>query len=467
MTALIIQNNENSDFAQSWAELQNKFRVFFGQAKYKSWISHLDYVERNGSELILSAPTRFIREWIRNNYLETMADIIRKYHPSIKAIDVIVRSNIAANKNDNTRTKLRNVDYEHNSDNVVHPEDTIGSPIDKRLNFNNYVVGETNQLAHAAAKAIAQSNSIIAGDNPLYLYGGVGLGKTHLLHAIANYIRENKPERKVVYLSAEKFMYHFIKAVRNNDLMDFKEKFRGVDVLLIDDVQFICGKNSTQDEFFHTFNSLIDEKKQLVISGDRSPTCFDQMKENIRSRLSGGLVADIGGTCYELRLGILRAKLSQMRNVKIDDKVIEFLAENIVNNVRELEGALNKVAAHSLLIGKQINLELVQEILGDVLRLQDKIVTINEIQKKVADYFGIAVSELISRKRSRNIARPRQIAMFLSKNLTSRSLSEIGRKFGGKDHTTVIHAVKKVEELCSKEREYNEDVTLIRKSLLN
>jgi chromosomal replication initiator protein len=249
--------------------------------------------------------------------------------------------------------------------------------------------------------------------------------------------------------------------------MDFKEQFRGIDVLLIDDIQFICGKKSTQDEFFHTFNALIDENKQLIISGDRSPAKLDSMNENIRSRLAGGIVADISNAPFDLRLGILKSKVEQMRNVKIDEKVLEFIATKVTTNIRELEGALNKVVAHSLIIGEKITTAHAAEVLSDLLIATDKVITIMDIQKKVSEYFGIKISDLTSSRRSRNIARPRQVAMFLSKTLTSRSLSEIGRKFGGKDHTTVIHAVKKIEEIVKKDSEFFGDIELIKKSLLN
>ena len=276
----------------------------------------------------------------------------------------------------------------------------------------------------------------------MFLYGGVGLGKTHLMHAIAHEIKKEIPLRRVIYMSAERFMYHFIKALRFKNTVAFKEQFRNVDVLMIDDVQFISGKDSTQEEFFHTFNALIDQNKQLIISADKSPQDLEGIEERMRSRLGWGLVADIHPLNYELRLGILQAK-SEKLTAKISENILEFLAHKITTNVRELEGALNRLSAFSSLIGSEINLDMVQDLLKDLLKSSQKKVNIEEIQKKVSQHFNIKMSDMSSARRSRTVARPRQVAMYLSKNLTSRSLPEIGRRFGNRDHTTVIHAVKK------------------------
>ena len=292
----------------------------------------------------------------------------------------------------------------------------------------------------------------------------MGLGKTHLMHAIAWQIRKKDPNRRVLYLSAEKFMYQFIRALRFKDTMAFKEQFRSVDVLMIDDVQFISGKDSTQEEFFHTFNALVDQNRQVVISADKSPSDLEGMEERLRSRLGWGLVADIHPTTYELRLGILQAKAESM-NVQINSKVLEFLAHKITSNVRELEGALNRIVAHAELVGRAITLESTQEVLHDLLRANDRRVTIDEIQKKVAEHYNIRLADMHSARRARAVARPRQVAMYLAKQLTARSLPEIGRKFGGRDHTTVMHAVKKVEELRTSDQSFAEDVELLRRML--
>jgi chromosomal replication initiator protein len=300
--------------------------------------------------------------------------------------------------------------------------------------------------------------------NPLFLYGGVGLGKTHLMHAIAWHIRTQIPARKVIYLSAEKFMYQFIRALRFKSTMDFKDQFRSVDVLMIDDVQFISGKDSTQEEFFHTFNALVDQNRQIVISADKSPSDLEGMEDRMKSRLGWGLVADIHPTTYELRLGILQAKAEQ-RKAAIPPKVMEFLAHKITSNVRELEGALNRILAHATLVGRTISLESAQEVLHDLLRANDRRITIDEIQKRVAEHYNIRLADMHSARRARAVARPRQVAMFLCKQLTPRSLPEIGRKFGGRDHTTVMHAVRKIEELRATDRTLAEDVELLRRML--
>jgi len=334
--------------------------------------------------------------------------------------------------------------------------------IDDRFKFSNFVVGRSNELGHAAARRVAASKAVPF--NPLFIYGGVGLGKTHLMHAIAWHITEREPQRRVLYMSAEKFMYQFIRALRYRTIMDFKEQFRSVDVLMIDDIQFIAGKDSTQEEFFHTFNALVDQNRQIIVSADKSPSDLEGMEERLKSRLGCGLVADIHPTDYELRLGILMAKAEHV-GADIPDKVLEFLAHKITSNVRELEGALNRIVAHATLVGRAVTLETTQDVLHDLLRANDRRVTIEEIQKRVAEHFNIRLADMHSARRARAVARPRQVAMYLAKQLTSRSLPEIGRKFGGRDHTTVMHAVRKVEELRSTDTGFNEDVELLRRML--
>ena len=303
----------------------------------------------------------------------------------------------------------------------------------------------------------------------MFLYGGVGLGKTHLMHAIAQEIKKNWPERKVLYLSAEKFMYQFIRAVRFKDTMSFKQQFRSVDVLMVDDIQFIAGKDSTQEEFFHTFNTLIDHNHQVVISADRSPVDLDGIEERIRSRLGMGLVTDIHASDYELRLGILQSKaeahFEENPDLIINDNMLEFLAQRIDSNIRVLEGALNRVIAYSSFVGRPITIDMAQEVLKDLIRASQRRVTIDDIQRKVADYYNLRLSDLLSARRSRTIARPRQVAMYLSKILTTRSLPEIGRKFGGRDHTTVIHAVKRIEGLKDNDIAIQEEVDVLTRSL--
>jgi len=332
----------------------------------------------------------------------------------------------------------------------------------ERYTFESFIVGPANRLAFAAADGVAGAPGRLY--NPLFLYGGVGLGKTHLMHAIAWQIRKRRPDRKVVYMSAEKFMYQFIRALRSRETVQFKEQFRSVDVLMIDDVQFIAGKDSTQEEFFHTFNALVDQNKQIVLSADKSPADIEGIEDRLRSRLGWGLVADIHPTTYELRLGILQTRVEQ-QNMPVPPKVLEFLAHKITANVRELEGALNRLVAHATLVGRPITLENAQDVLHDLLRANDRRVTIEEIQKRVAEHFSIRLADMSSPRRARAVARPRQVAMYLAKQLTSRSLPEIGRKFGGRDHTTVMHAVRKIEELRAGDKTFSEDVELLRRML--
>jgi len=340
-------------------------------------------------------------------------------------------------------------------------------PLDKRYTFDRFVVGKPNELAHAAARRVANGGPVTF--NPLFLYGGVGLGKTHLMHAIAWEIQARDPKAKVLYLSAEQFMYRFVQALRFKDTMSFKELFRSVDVLMVDDVQFIAGKDSTQDEFFHTFNALIDQNKQIIISADRAPGEIAGLEERIKSRLQWGLVVDLHPTDYELRLGILQSKAEAQKvhypEVVLSEGVLEFIAHRISNNVRVLEGALTRLFAFASLVGREVTLDVVQECLADMLRASDRKVTIDEIIRKVADHYNLRLTDILSPRRARSVARPRQVAMFLAKRLTSKSLPEIGRRFGGRDHTTVIHAVKKIEELRSIDNQIAEDVELLRRML--
>ena len=403
----------------------------------------------------ISVPTRFMRDWIESQYAERLVSLWTLEASSVEGVDVFVTGD-EAEDNDAlpaaSPAALRETEAQNN----------ISAPLDPRFTFENFVVGKPNELAFAAARRCAEAET--APYNPLFLYSGVGLGKTHLMHAIAWHIRQTRPEKRAVYLSAEKFMYQFIRALRFRDTVAFKEQFRSVDVLMIDDVQFIAGKDSTQEEFFHTFNALVDQNRQIVISADKSPNDLEGMEERMKSRLGWGLVADIHPTTYELRYGILQAKADELK-IDIPPKILEFLAHKITSNVRELEGALNRIVAYANLVGRSITLETTQDVLHDVLRANDRKVTIEEIQKRVAEHFNIRLSEMYSSRRARAVARPRQIAMYLAKQLTVRSLPEIGRKFGGRDHTTVMHAVRKVEELKATDNGFSEDVELLRRML--
>jgi chromosomal replication initiator protein len=458
MLTEVITNSDDAHLIL-WSAVQQDLMKQYGEATFQSWFSKIKFLSANRHNVTLTAPTNFMRDWVKANYLDLITQLWQHYDVNIQNVDLITQG--VPKSADETPQQLIDTNTQ-----VEESDSLFASMLDQRFTFDNFVVGTPNELAYAAAQAVAESKGAIPGSNPLFLYGGVGLGKTHLMHAIAWKIRHNSPARKVLYMSAEKFMYQFVRALRNKDVMSFKEHFRSVDVLMIDDIQFICGKDSTQEEFFHTFNALIDNNRQMVISCDRSPSDLDNIEDRIKSRLGWGLVADVHSTTYELRLGILHSKIEQMK-VSIPRSVIEFLASKITSNVRELEGALNKVIAHSTLVGREITLENTQDILRDLLRSNERIITVEEIQKKVAERYNIKVSDISSARRVRSIARPRQVAMYLAKSLTPRSLTDIGKKFGKKDHTTVMHAIKRVEELKVQDPEFQEEVNLLMRILQN
>jgi len=458
-----------SDIQAQWARVRGRLREEFGEAAFRSWLKSMTLAEVSDGRARISVPTRFLRDWVAAHYADRIRALWNAENTAITAIDIFV-SGAAAASAESAAPAASPVLREKEPAAPQHEaaeDKEIGAALDPRFTFENFVVGKPNELAHAAARRVAES-SVGAGRsvpfNPLFLYGGVGLGKTHLMHAIAWHIRTHDPSRKLIYLSAEKFMYQFIRALRFKDTMAFKEQFRSVDVLMIDDVQFISGKDSTQEEFFHTFNALVDQNRQVIISADKSPSDLEGMEERMRSRLGWGLVADIHPTTYELRLGILQAKAEQQR-VQIPVKVLEFLAHKITSNVRELEGGLNRIVAQAQLVGRAITIESAQEVLHDLLRANDRRVTIDEIQKRVAEHYNIRLADMHSARRARAVARPRQVAMYLCKQLTPRSLPEIGRKFGGRDHTTVMHAVRKIEELRANDRTLAEDIELLRRML--
>jgi len=491
----MLDRDGGGELATRWARVRGRLRAECGETVYRSWLRSLTLVRRDGSTVVLSVPSRVVRDRVTNQYGDRLRALWCDEDPAVQTVEVLVSAGAGAGAGvdaeagaSTSRRPVRQapaaavgrsaerafagriVDEDPEDEvreappvlRTVEPTEALSAPLDPRFTFNNFVVGKPNELAFAAARRVAESETVPF--NPLFLYGGVGLGKTHLMHAIAWNLREKHPQRRVLYMSAEKFMYQFIRALRFKDTVAFKEQFRSVDVLMIDDVQFISGKDSTQEEFFHTFNALVDQNRQVIISADKSPNDLDGLEERLRSRLGWGLVADIHPTTYELRLGILQSKAEKLETA-IPPKVLEFLAHKISSNVRELEGALNRIVAHSTLVGRAITLESTQEVLHDLLKANDRRITIEEIQRKVASHFNIRIADMHSARRSRSIARPRQIAMYLAKQLTQRSLPEIGRKFGGRDHTTVMHAVKKVDELRAADRHFDEDVDMLRRML--
>ena len=439
-----------------WARIRSRLRAEYGEAAYRSWLKPLTLSGTSDEVVQLTVPTRFMRDWVEAQYGERLLSLWTSENTSIKNVDILLEGSAAAQLVESQAATMKTTAV------TEARQADISAPLDPRFTFDNFIVGKPNELAFAAARRVAEAATVPF--NPLFLYGGVGLGKTHLLHAIAWHIRKRTPERRVVYLSAEKFMYQFIRALRYKDTVAFKDQFRSVDVLMIDDVQFIAGKDNTQEEFFHTFNALVDQNHQVIISADKSPNDLEGMEDRMKSRLGWGLVADIHPTTYELRLGILQVKAEQLE-AEIPPKVMEFLAHKITSNVRELEGALNRIVAYANLVGRSVSLEGTQEVLHDILRANDRRVTIEEIQKRVAEHYNIRQSEMYSSRRARAVARPRQVAMYLSKQLTSRSLPEIGRKFGGRDHTTVMHAVRKIEELRVTDNSFAEDIELLRRML--
>jgi len=450
-----IKNNIESDEI-IWSSIKLQLKDIYGEAEYSNWLKLLTFSKVEKEIIIFYAPTKFMCDWILSHYGKKILSLWREKSISIKDISVFVYNDKKTNKEQDENYKSFNKTISSSK------ADDFENNLDPRFTFKDFVVGKSNELAFSACRRVADSKDVPF--NPLFLYGGVGLGKTHLMHAIAWQKKKLNPKFEILYLSAEKFMYEFIKAIRVKNTVAFKDQYRSVNLLMIDDVQFIIGKESTQEEFFHTFNALTDKNRQIVISADKSPSDLEGLEERLRSRLGWGLVADIHPTTYELRISIIEAKIKKY-NIDLSKDIIEFLAHKITTSVRELEGALTRLAAHVTLVGRTVNLEIAEDLLQDLLRASDRRTTIDQIQKKVAEHFNVKISDMHSARRSRTVARPRQIAMFLSKNLTTRSLPEIGRKFGGRDHTTVIHAIKKVKELVKNDSSLSEDIEILTRSL--
>ncbi|WP_043833194.1 chromosomal replication initiator protein DnaA [Muricoccus aerilatus] len=460
----------------AWARIRGRLREEVGEAEYRTWLRQLTLAGVEGEEAIVHVPTRFLRDWLRGQYGDRLRALWQAEAVGVRRVDIRVAAPQAARESapvpdgadlaeplPATRPPGEAVRAESQK---VDARGDWAAPLDPRFTFDSFIVGKPNEFAHACARRVAEKPNS-PGFNPLFLYGGVGLGKTHLMHAIAWAIRAPQAGiagRSVAYMSAEKFMYRFIAALRSQSTMEFKESLRSVDVLMIDDLQFLIGKDNTQEEFFHTFNALVDQGKQIVVSSDKPPSDLAGLEDRLRTRLGCGMVADIHATTYELRISILESKANAAQ-VDVPARVLEFLAHKITSNVRELEGALNRLIAHANLFGRPVTLESCQEVLHDILRAHDRRVTIEEIQKRVAEHYNIRLTDMSSARRARNVARPRQVAMYLSKQLTSRSLPEIGRRFGNRDHTTVMHAVSRVAELMQGDAGFAEDVELLRRML--
>jgi len=438
---------------EQWGQVRDILRGAIGTNNYTNWIEPLELGNVSDGVATFLVPNTFLGNYVSQKYGDQIVYHLNRLGGSVQRLNFVLGGGSApalppANEPD------------------PEPEERSAA-LDPRFTFDRFVVGKPNELAHAAARRVAEGGPVTF--NPLFLYGGVGLGKTHLMHAIAHELRARQPNLSVLYLSAEQFMYRFITALRERKMMDFKQSFRSVDVLMVDDVQFMAGKDSTQEEFFHTFNALVDGQKQIILSADRAPGEIKDLEERIKSRLQSGLVVDLHPTDYELRLGILQSKVqfykSQYAGLVIRDGVLEFLAHRISTNVRVLEGALTRLFAFASLVGREINLDLTQDCLADILRASDRKITVDEIQRKVSDHYNIRLADLIGPKRVRSYARPRQMAMYLSKQLTNRSLPEIGRRFGGRDHTTVMHGVRRIEELKATDSQIADDLELLRRAL--
>ncbi|WP_421992297.1 chromosomal replication initiator protein DnaA [Roseococcus sp.] len=467
--------------AASWARARARLRQEVGDVEYRNWLRQMTLAGVDDETVLITLPTRFLRDWVRDHYgdrlrLACQAEMpgmrqvaLRVQAAGVPAVESAAEESTALAENVTTSppppvavaVAAAPVALPAVSSDALRNDWLV--PLDQRFTFDSFVVGKPNEFAHACARRVAESPAQ-PGFNPLFLYGGVGLGKTHLMHSIAWALRDQAPDLAVAYMSAEKFMYRFIAALRSHNTMEFKTQLRSVHVLMVDDLQFLIGKDNTQEEFFHTFNALIDAGKQIIISADKAPNDLSGIEDRLRTRLSGGIVADLHATTYELRLSILQAKANHA-GVEVPARVQELLARKIASNVRDLEGALNRLVAHAKLFGRPITLDTVPEVLSDILRAHDKRLSIDDIQRKVAEHYNIRLTEMASARRSRAVARPRQVAMYLAKQLTSRSLPEIGRRFGNRDHTTVLHAVNKITELMGEDPSFAEDVTLLRKML--
>ncbi|PIE16221.1 MAG: chromosomal replication initiator protein DnaA [Rhodobacterales bacterium] len=438
-----------------WNDIRQQLQETVGANNYSTWIEPLKFNGLSGGVATFAVPTAFFGNWMRQNFSDQIQQLLNAAGASVNRVEFAVEKGSAPKRPSASKPAANPLNAE------------IGASLDSRFTFDSFVVGKPNELAHAAAKRVSEGGPVTF--NPLFLYGGVGLGKTHLMHAIAHDLRQRQPQLNVIYLSAEQFMYSFVQALRDRKMMDFKQMFRSVDVLMVDDVQFIAGKDSTQEEFFHTFNALVDQHKQIVISADRAPGEIPKLEERIKSRLQCGLVVDLHPTDYELRLGVLQQKVEHYRaqygSLVLADGILEFLAHRISSNIRVLEGALTRLFAFASLVGREIDLDLVQDCLADILRASDRKITISEIQRKVSEHYNIRLSDMVGPRRMRSFARPRQVAMYLAKQLTSRSLPEIGRHFGGRDHTTVMHGVRKIEELKQMDNQISEDLELLRRAL--
>ncbi len=449
-----------------WKAVQSTMKEKLGQDIFESWLKKIELIEEFNNYVLISVSTRFIRDWITSRYLDQILQIIKEYRKNIIRIEFVIED-----KNNKQSKSFKN-DLEKNNENFI--KDNVSfikdsflqyNRIDPNKNFDNFVTGPSNKLAFEASKKVSQD---VSHYNPLYLYGGVGMGKTHLLNSIGLSLKE---KNKVLFISAERFMYQFVKSIKSNEMVKFKEYFRNTDILLIDDIQFMNGKEAMQEEFFHTFNALIEKGSQIIVSADRPPNKLTRIQERIKSRFSGGLVVDIQNPDYELRYKIIKSKTDELElfysnQININKEIQEFISNEIRTSIRELVGALNRIVSFSRIYNKVPSLSEVRVILKDLLNFSENKVTIDFIQTVVCKFFKISKNEMLSPRRSRYLVRPRQAAIYLSKMLTSKSLPEIGRAFSNRDHTTVIHSVKIIDKLRKEDNELNINIDSLKNKIL-
>ena len=462
---ILNKNTENFTSTKlDWSIIQTEMKNKLGSDVYESWLKKISFVEELKNYVLLSVSTRFIRDWITSRYLDQILQIIKIYKKDINRVELKINEKKDKNINQISQREISSL-YENG--NVAFIKDTYlqYNTIDSNKKFENFIIGSSNKLAFEASKKITEN---ISRYNPLYIYGGVGMGKTHLLNAIGLSLKE---KNKVMFISAERFMYQFVKSIKSNEMVKFKEYFRNTDILLIDDIQFMNGKEAMQEEFFHTFNALIDKGSQIIISADRAPNKLSRIQERIKSRFSGGLVVDIQKSNYDLRHKIVKIKTEELNvfysnQINISDEIKKFISSEIKTSIRELVGAINRIVSFSRIYNKAPNISETKVILKDLLNLPENKVTIDLIQSTVCKFYKISKNEMLSSRRSRYLVRPRQTAIYLTKILTSKSLPEIGREFSNRDHTTIIHSVKTIEKLKKDNLELNNNIDIIKNKIL-
>ena len=465
MKNILNQNSkENLSNKIDWKVVQLEMKSKFGLDIYESWLKKIDFVDEFTNYILLSVSTRFIRDWITSRYLDQIFQIVKVYKKDIRRIEFLVSENkniLETNteeKNDKEISKNQNISF-------IKDSYLQYNRIDQNKKFENFIIGSSNKLAFEASKKVAEN---LAHYNPLYLYGGVGMGKSHLLNAMGLRLKD---KNKVMFISAERFMYQFVKSIKSNEMVKFKDYFRNTDVLLIDDIQFMNGKEAMQEEFFHTFNALLDKGSQIILSADRPPNKLSRIQERIKSRFSGGLVVDIQNSDYDLRYKIVKNKIEELKilysnQIEISEEVQKFISSEIKTSIRELVGALNRILSYSRIYNKAPNISELKVILKDLLNLTENKVNIDQIQTSVCQFFKINKNEMLSARRSRYLVRPRQTAIYLAKILTSKSLPEIGRAFSNRDHTTVIHSVKTIEKLKKEDNELSINIDTLKNKIL-